>query len=167
MKFNLKTFEVNEFLIKIHKNLAPITSLKKIEFILNPNVIHENINPVYVTSDKDRLLEVFSNLIENAVDFIPEHGRIEIGAETSPIQVIFYVKDNGIGIPQHKQKNLFKKFYQIDTSLSRSHGGSGLGLVICKGIMKGLGGRIWVKSSLNLGSNFCFSIPRGVIHEKS
>ena len=64
-----------------------------------------------------------------------------------------------MGISEENQKNLFKKFYQIDTSMTRKHGGAGLGLTICKGIIEDLGGKIWVESKENTGSIFYFSIP--------
>jgi len=75
--------------------------------------------------------------------------------------LVFYVKDNGIGIPKDKQNNLFKKFYQVDTSQTRVHGGTGLGLVICKGIVEGLDGKIWVESDGDgIGTTFYFTIPK-------
>ena len=112
-----------------------------------------------ITSDPDRLNQVFANLIKNAVDFVPENGKIEINAARKNGDVIFYVKDNGKGIPKEKQDGLFKKFYQIDTSLKRSHGGTGLGLVICKGITEALGGTIWLESEVGKGATFYFKIP--------
>ena len=69
------------------------------------------------------------------------------------------MKDNGIGIPPEKQKQLFAKFYQADTSHSRKHGGTGLGLSICKGIVESLGGKINVESTEGEGSNFYFVLP--------
>ncbi|MDE1769015.1 MAG: ATP-binding protein, partial [Thaumarchaeota archaeon] len=112
-------------------------------------------------SDPDRLSQVFANLIKNSVDFVPKSdGVIEINAHGENNQVVFYVKDNGSGIPKEKQENLFKKFYQIDTSLKRSHGGTGLGLVICKGIAEALGGKIWFESEIGKGATFYFTIPK-------
>ena len=75
------------------------------------------------------------------------------------MKVLFYVKDNGTGISPEKQKNLFHKFYQIDTSVTRKHGGSGLGLAISKGIIESLGGKIWIESELGKGASFYFTIP--------
>jgi len=99
-----------------------------------------------IHSDKVRLKQVLNNLIYNAIDFVSEiTGKIEINAQTKDSEIIFYVKDNGIGIPSEKQKDLFKKFYQIDMSHSREHGGTGLGLSICKGILEGLGVRYGLK----------------------
>jgi signal transduction histidine kinase len=114
-----------------------------------------------IKSDRNRIEQVLNNLILNAVDFVPyEKGEIEYGAQSKDDEVLFYVKDNGIGIPAEKQKNLFNKFYQIDTSLTRKHGGSGLGLAISKGIISGLGGKIWVESELGRGAAFYFTIPK-------
>ncbi|MEM3161115.1 MAG: ATP-binding protein, partial [Nitrososphaera sp.] len=73
--------------------------------------------------------------------------------------VTFAVRDNGIGIPKEKQADLFKRFYQVDTSLSRKTGGSGLGLAISKGIVEAHGGRIWVESDSGKGTTFYFTVP--------
>ena len=85
---------------------------------------------------------------------------IEISAKQKDGTTEFCVKDDGLGITKDKQKNLFKKFYQVDTSHTRRHGGTGLGLVICKGIVEGLGGTITVKSQgIGKGTSFYFTIP--------
>jgi len=154
MKYNKREFDIDAFMneqIQIHSKLM---DEKKIHFV---NSTHrEQMN---VTSDPDRLSQVFANLIKNAVDFVPAtNGRIEINATCKNGQAIFYVRDNGRGIPKEKQENLFKKFYQIDTSLKRSHGGTGLGLVICKGIVEALGGTMWLESEVGQGATFWFSI---------
>jgi two-component system, OmpR family, phosphate regulon sensor histidine kinase PhoR len=110
-------------------------------------------------SDKSRLEQVLNNIILNAVDFVPENGRIDIKAENQEGKILFTIKDNGIGIPKDKQHNLFKQFYQLDTTATRKHGGSGLGLSICRGIVEALGGKIWVESDTGMGSIFHFTIP--------
>lgn len=155
MKFYKKEFKVDEFMdeqIQIHSKLM---TDKKIRFI---NSTTEKFSMI---SDPDRLSQVFANLIKNSVDFVPKSdGVIEINAHDEDNQVVFYVKDNGSGIPKEKQENLFKKFYQIDTSLKRSHGGTGLGLVICKGITEALGGKMWFESEIGKGTTFYFIIPK-------
>jgi signal transduction histidine kinase len=117
-----------------------------------------------VYSDNDRISQVFSNLISNALAFLPESdGEIEIGTQDNSNNVTFFVRDNGVGISEEQQKNIFKKFYQVDTSSKRKKDGSGLGLSICEGIVKALGGTMWVKSSLNQGTTFFFDLPKAKI----
>lgn len=112
-------------------------------------------------SDPDRIAQVFSNLISNAVSFVPQkNGIIEIGVIDNQDFVTFFVRDNGIGIPKEQQNNIFKKFYQVDTSSKRKKDGSGLGLSICEGIVKALGGKIWVESTVGGGSAFYFDLPK-------
>jgi len=114
-----------------------------------------------VYSDLDRIAQVFSNLISNALSFIPEkNGVIEIGTQNNSDYVTFFVRDNGVGISEDQQTNVFKKFYQVDTSSKRTKEGSGLGLSICEGIIKALGGKMWVKSTINQGTTFFFDLPK-------
>jgi signal transduction histidine kinase len=113
--------------------------------------------------DTERIIQVINNLMSNSLKFVPsEKGKIEIGTRLENESVIFNVRDNGVGIPKDKQDNLFKKFYQIDTSLGRRSGGSGLGLVICKGIVESHNGKMWVESEPGIETTFYFLIPRGV-----
>jgi len=114
-----------------------------------------------IVSDERRLSQVITNLINNAVDFVPAgSGKIKLNVRDEGGSVVFSVKDNGPGIEPKKQKNLFKKFYQVDTSLTRKHGGTGLGLTVCKGVIKGLGGKIWVESQMGKGTTFYINIPK-------
>lgn len=113
--------------------------------------------------DTERIIQVINNLISNSLKFVPqEKGKIEIATKLDDGSIIFSIKDNGIGIPKDKQDNLFKKFYQIDTSLGRRSGGSGLGLVICKGIIESHNGKMWVESEPNKETTVYFSLPRKV-----
>jgi len=88
-----------------------------------------------------------------------DNGLIEVGGYKENDGLILYVKDNGIGIPKDKQGELFKKFYQVDTSERRKIGGTGLGLVISKGIMEKLGGAIWVQSDGKTGTTLYLKLP--------
>jgi len=109
------------------------------------------------------IVEIFRSLIENAVVFVHEKGgKIQISAKPQDGFVEFSVKDNGSGIPKEKINSLFKKFHQMDTSHTRSHGGSGLGLVICKGYIEDMKGKIWLESEKAKGTTFFFTIPKGV-----
>lgn len=161
MKFNKKEFSVDEFLGEQIQIYSKLTGNKKIQLV---NTTREKIN---ITSDQYRLSQVFANLIKNAIDFVPSSDcTVEINAQSNNDEVIFYVKDNGSGIPKEKQEDLFKKFYQVDTSLKRSHGGTGLGLVICKGIVEGLGGKIWLESEVGKGTTVFFTLPKSGSNEK-
>ena len=113
-----------------------------------------------LNSDKQRLRQVLDNLIRNSVDFVPsKDGKILVEVKMKEKNIIFAVHDNGPGIPKEKQSNIFKKFYQIDTSATRKHGGTGLGLVICKGIAEGLKGKIWLESEFGKGTTFFICLP--------
>ncbi len=155
LEFNQENIDVTELLNSIIKDFSPIISEKNIY------LIKEITQNEIIFSDKDRINQVFSNLIKNAIDFVEsEKGQIIIGAKNNKEYIQFFVKDNGIGISEINQKEIFKKFYQIDTSASRKRNGSGLGLAICKGIIEGLGGKIWVESKENIGTTFYFEIPK-------
>jgi len=156
MKFNYNTINTNEMINEILNDFKNISDHKKIEFI---NSTKEK--NMIIKSDKIRLKQVLNNLVFNAIDFVPENtGKIEINVQSRGSEIIFYVKDNGVGVPLEKQKDLFKKFYQINMSHGREHGGTGLGLSICKGILVGLGGKIWLESDLVKGTTFYFAIPK-------
>jgi len=154
MRFEKKDFQVHEFMEQIKSDYEPLMKEKEIEFV---NTTDKKFS---ITGDKDRISQILSNLIKNSVDFVPTTGgRIEIRVERQNNNAFFSVKDNGKGISEEKQKDLFKKFYQVDTSYSRKHGGTGLGLAICKGIAETLGGKIWIESKAGQGANFYFTIP--------
>jgi signal transduction histidine kinase len=162
LEFNQENIDITELLNSIIKDFSPIAMQKNIRLEKD---IMENI---IIFSDKDRINQVFSNLIKNAIDFVEsEKGEITIGAKNDKEYVKFFVKDNGVGISEENQKEIFKKFYQIDTSTSRKRNGSGLGLAICKGIIEGLGGKIWVESKENRGTAFYFEIPKQPIKVNS
>ena len=149
----------SEFIIKnSYRAFFPFCQSKNVNLIMTVNANH------LVHSDIDRVSQVFSNLISNALAFMPENnGTIEIGNIDNNQKITFFVRDNGIGISENQQKNIFKKFYQVDTSSKRKKEGSGLGLSICEGIIQTLGGRIWVKSQINKGTTFFFDLPKAKI----
>ncbi len=113
----------------------------------------------YVHADPDRLREVVTDLFDNAVKYT-ETGRVTVGITGNNQIVQFYVKDTGPGIPVADIPHLFQKFYRIDSSATRTIGGTGLGLFICRKIVELYSGRIWVESELNQGSTFYINLPR-------
>jgi signal transduction histidine kinase len=156
MKFKHEDILAHDLVKTSKSNFQEAMAEKNIQFV---DSTKENLD-ITISSDRQRLEQVFNNLIVNAIDFVNANGgRIEIGCQNEVDQVLFYVKDNGIGIPSDKQKHIFAKFYQVDTSMTRKHGGTGLGLAICRGIVESLGGKIWVDSEEGKGSAFYFTIP--------
>lgn len=117
--------------------------------------------------DPERITQVLTNLISNALKFTPEDGKITISAEESDSYLQVNVNDTGIGIPGYAQEKLFTKFYQVKEGKNflRKIRGTGLGLSITKGIVEAHGGKIWVKSELNKGSTFSFTVPKQVRKE--
>ncbi len=155
MEFKKEKFAVDDFMNEVAESCMPMMNDKKIEFVNSTSVKKST------TSDKTRLNEIFYNLIQNAVDFVPTTGgRIEIKAKEEGDSILFSVKDNGSGILEKRKDQVFKKFYQVDISFKRKYGGSGFGLVICKGIVENLGGKIWFESKEGEGTVFYFSIPK-------
>ncbi len=116
---------------------------------------------IIVPHDRERITQVLTNLLKNALDVVnPDTGVIEVFVEDSDKEVKINIKDNGPGIPIEKQRGLFKKFYQVDTSLTREVGGSGLGLAICKGLVEEHGGTISAESTPGAGTTFSFILPK-------
>ena len=112
-----------------------------------------------VRGDSNRLLEVLQNLLDNAVQYTPAGGRIELSASHVGDSVVLTVADTGIGIPQAEQGRIFERFYRVDAARSREAGGTGLGLSIARHIVDAHGGKLWVESVVGEGSRFHFSIP--------
>lgn len=149
IKINLK-----KLFDEIKENLDVIIKENKInsEFKLE-----KGIPRIY--ADYERLLQVIKNLMINAVHFTPEGGNISFRIKRSGKFAQFEISDDGIGIPKDKQKNLFKRFYQADSSLTRKVQGSGLGLAVSKGLVETMGGKIWFESEEGKGTTFYFIIP--------
>jgi PAS domain S-box-containing protein len=118
------------------------------------------IEPIYnVFIDQDRLREVITNLFDNAVKYT-DSGKISIGLTGNNDVVQFFIKDTGPGIPAADIPHLFQKFYRVDNSSTRTTGGTGLGLFICRKIVELYKGRIWVESEEGKGSTFYINLPR-------
>jgi PAS domain S-box-containing protein len=113
----------------------------------------------YIHADADRLREVITNLFDNAVKYT-EEGKITIGLTGNDQVVQCYVRDTGPGIPAEDLPHLFQKFYRVDNSATRTIGGTGLGLFICRKIIELYSGRIWAESKVGQGSSFYINLPR-------
>ncbi len=119
-----------------------------------------------ICGDERRLIQVFNNLISNAIKYSPDGGQIHISGRTHADYVTISVRDEGIGIPRHEQHRIFEKFARLDNALSRKTEGTGLGLFLTKAIIEAHGGSIWFSdnsgqdNSDTSGTTFTFSLPR-------
>ncbi|MGN6431640.1 MAG: ATP-binding protein [Gaiellaceae bacterium] len=112
-----------------------------------------------VEADRDKVRQVLVNLVENAIKYSPDGGAIEVGVEPHEGNVIFHVRDEGLGIPVDEQSRVFEKFYRVDPHMTRGVGGTGLGLYICNELVGRMGGHIWLESKPGEGSTFLFELP--------
>lgn len=118
------------------------------------------IRPLYyVNVDPDRLREVIINIFDNAIKYT-EAGKITVGLAGDDTVAQIHIQDTGAGIPADDIPHLFEKFYRVDNTTTRTVGGTGLGLFICRKIIELYSGRIWVESTINKGSIFYLNIPR-------
>jgi len=111
-----------------------------------------------IKTDRDKLQSVLTNLTKNAIKY-SKKGTIKTGCYLNNNSIRFFVQDEGIGIPKDRQKAIFKRFVQADIEDRKAFEGSGLGLAICKSYVDMLGGEIWLKSEVNAGSTFIFTVP--------
>lgn len=156
IKFSNCYTDIGTLIKQTIAELRPLTFAKQIDLSED---IRDNGQ---VLCDPDRIEQVLSNLIKNSIDFVPDKagGKITVRVEKDNTNyVTFTVEDNGIGIKPEKAGKLFQKFYQIDTGATRRHGGTGLGLVICRGIVEAHGGTIWVDTAHKNGTAIKFTLP--------
>ncbi len=110
--------------------------------------------------DRDRINQVFDNLLGNAIKFSPRGGAITLEVQDAGEMILVSVTDTGVGIPADQLDKVFDRFYQVDGSATRRFGGAGLGLAIARRIVGAHGGRIWVESAAGQGSVFRFTLPK-------
>jgi len=118
-----------------------------------------------VLGDPQKVRRVLTNLVDNAVKYSPDGGRVSVILAMHDDRLRFTVHDEGLGIPSAEHERIFEKFYRLDAGMSRGVGGSGLGLYICRELVHGMGGRLWVVSEPGRGSSFAFELP--VVAERS
>ncbi len=146
---------IEPILEELYRFYRPKTEEKGLKLRLStPNKNNEYL----LKLDRSRIVQVFSNLLENAIKFTPS-GDIEFGYTIGENQIDCFVQDSGIGIENEQLEKIFDRFHQINDSYSRSHEGSGLGLSISKALVELHGGQMVAKSKFGEGSKFCFSIP--------
>ena len=117
------------------------------------------ITPIWVEIDTDKMTQVIDNILNNAIKYSPDGGKIKVGMKTTDAQLIISISDEGLGIPKKDLPRIFDRFYRVDKARSRAQGGTGLGLAIAKEIVKQHKGFIWAKSEYGKGSTFTIVLP--------
>lgn len=155
MEISINPFTVEEFLPEIIHETCQLCDKKDIRI---GHSIDDRIRNIPINSDKTLIIKVLKHLLSNALKFTNQ-GEILVKCGFENNNLIFSVKDTGIGIPKEKIRSIFDMFTQGEISITRGYEGSGLGLTIAKGIIQLLGGKIWVESYVGKGSEFFFTIP--------
>ena len=117
------------------------------------------INSVWIEIDTDKMTQVIDNILNNAIKYSPDGGKITVSMKTTDDQMILSISDQGLGIPKQDLPRIFDRFYRVDRARSRAQGGTGLGLAIAKEIIKQHNGFIWAKSEYGKGSTFTIVLP--------
>jgi signal transduction histidine kinase len=160
MRFKEELFGISEVVRTAVEVVSLAAAEKKIELSWQ---VEESV-PEHVTGDEGRLRQVLVNLLGNSIKFT-EAGQVEVRArythdeEAGRQRILFSVRDTGVGIPLDQIERIFGKFTQIDSSLTRRHGGTGLGLALTRQIVEKWGGTVWAESSVGVGSTFYFTFP--------
>jgi len=140
---------------RIQNTLGRQFEEKNIQFEID---IEPNLPDINV--DKDRIIQVLTNLVGNALQYTPSGGKVTLLVRREPSDLLFSVKDSGIGISADQIPLIFNRFYRIDKSRTRTSGGSGIGLTIARALVKAHQGKIWaVSMGVGKGSTFSFQIP--------
>ncbi|MDD5617704.1 MAG: ATP-binding protein, partial [Candidatus Omnitrophica bacterium] len=154
MKLEIEDLKLKEIFDKVLSGFKAKLNKKKIE-------VENNLSPgLLVRIDKDKIEQVATNLIDNAVKFNQEKGSIKIYSQDFNNEVKIIVEDSGIGIPPKDLPRIFERFYRVDKARSRELGGTGLGLSIVKHIVELHGGSVGVESTEGLGSKFWFTLSK-------
>jgi len=153
-EFRFDHYQANELLLSALDTVRPIAEKKRIE------LVHETAAAgLEAFCDAEAVSQILSNLLDNAIKYTPEGGRITVGAIPGQPWVQLFVRDTGIGIPSEDLPRLFERFYRVDKARSRALGGTGLGLSIVKHLVLAHRGRVWVESEVGRGSAFFFTLP--------
>ena len=150
-----KEVNINQMLQRVYDRFKPDAEEKKL--LLRYDAPMEE-REIIITTDGYKLFQTLSNLLSNAVKFTME-GKVEFGCSIKENKIEFFVSDTGIGIGLENRPNIFKPFYQAESSITKRYEGTGLGLSIAKAYVELLGGEIWFNSEPAQGSVFCFNIP--------
>ena len=150
-----KEVNINQMLQRVYDRFKPDAEEKNLLLRYDAPIEEREI---IITTDGYKLFQTLTNLLSNAVKFTKE-GKVEFGCSTKENKIEFYVSDTGIGIGLEDRPNIFKPFYQAESSITKRYEGTGLGLSIAKAYVELLGGEIWFRSEPARGSVFCFNVP--------
>ncbi|WP_236575383.1 HAMP domain-containing sensor histidine kinase [Paenibacillus sp. USDA918EY] len=155
-QFELNKQEVNlsRVVQGIYEGFLFLTREKNIRFEYVPSK-----TPCYLQADPDRVAQILSNVMYNAIKYTPSGGKIEVGVVHEEDSMLVYCKDTGMGIPEEDLGRIFDRFYRADKSRSRDSGGLGVGLSIAKALVEAHQGKIWAESKLGKGSVFWIRLP--------
>jgi len=159
LKFVFKETNLKETVLETVEFMKGFAKEKNIKLITNIEEL-----PI-IEADPDRVSQVLRNLINNAIKFSDDDSNIEIGAKAKDGFILIYVKDYGCGLSPENQIKVFEPFYQVEKTVCRKYGGTGLGLTICRGIVESQKGKIWVESKPDEGCTFYFTVPHKPVRE--
>ena len=155
-QLKLEVVSVRDFIDDVTDFVKDLAEKKKIS--LSRNEIPSSLS---VQADRSYFQQILINLLDNAIKYTPEGGRVTISAiEGDSKDIQFLIEDNGIGIPKEDLSRVFERFYRVDKGRSKEMGGTGLGLSIVKHLVQAHGGRVWVESQPGKGSVFYFTLPK-------
>jgi len=159
MEVNIQKANINDQIDFVFAFFKPEMEGKGLHFLIKKPL--ENID-AFIQSDGEKIYGILTNIVKNALKFT-EEGSVELGytlkKENGTSELLFYVKDSGIGIPKERQLPIFDRFIQADIAGEMAYQGAGLGLSISKAYVELLGGKIWVESEEGVGSVFYFTLP--------
>lgn len=162
MVYHIDNFLISDVIKKTIESLIGIAKTKKLFIKYRPFS-----KKIEVIADQGKVMEIITNLVGNSIKFT-EKGGITINHKIKENKLITFIEDTGMGMKREDWKNLFKKFSQINLTLTNQKGGTGLGLYICKQYIKAMGGNIWIeKSVFGKGTVFAFSLPLNNINNKN
>lgn len=150
---NMQEVNLSEAVLATFQLVKQTADEKEMEL----NLVEEDT--LFITVDNSRLKQILANLINNAVVYTQESGKVTVTIRKENDQAVILVSDNGIGIPEDEQDRIFERFYRVDKARSRNSGGTGLGLSIVKYLVENLNGSITIKSKLGLGTTFIVRLP--------
>jgi len=160
MRMSFRYFDIAEFLKNITEEMKPKAAKKFLKIACEMDVSAQDHHEVLVLGDRERLRQVFYNLIDNYIKYTDGDGQICVGFTELPNSVRVFVRDTGCGIGEEHIERIFERFYRVDKNRSRGVGGTGLGLAIVKHIVEAHKSKVEVKSELGKGSEFSFVLKK-------